>query len=77
MNRKGQWEGNGQQAKPVVSFPRTFSTRKRRLGTRQFMGLLSILASGVQVLENEAGWLPKTSALGNVEATLVALEVKA
>ena len=39
MNRKGPWEGYRRQAKPVVSFPpsfaRTFSSRERRLGTRQ------------------------------------------
>ena len=39
MNRKGPWEGYRRQAKPVVSFApsfaRTFSSRERRLGTRQ------------------------------------------
>ena len=45
MNRKGPWEGYGRQTKPVslvspvVSFPpsfaRTFSSKDRRLGTRQ------------------------------------------
>ena len=42
MNRKGPWEGYKLQAKrvsPVDSFPpsfaRTFSSRERRLGTRQ------------------------------------------
>ena len=39
MNRKGPWEGYRRQGKPVVSFPpsfaRTFSSRERRLGTRQ------------------------------------------
>ena len=40
MNRKGSWEGYRRQAKPVLSFPpsfsRTFSWRERRLGTRQY-----------------------------------------
>ena len=42
MNRKEPWEGYRRQAKrvlPVVSFPlsfaRTFSSKERRLGTRQ------------------------------------------
>ena len=39
MNRKGPWEGYRRQAKPVVSFPpsfaRSFSSKERRLGTRQ------------------------------------------
>ena len=39
MNHKGPWEGYKRQAKPVVSFPpscaRTFSSKERRLGTRQ------------------------------------------
>ena len=42
MHREGPWEGYRRQAKhvsPVVSFPpsfaRTFSSRERRLGTRQ------------------------------------------
>ena len=39
MNRKGPFEGYGRQAKLVVSFPssfaRTFSSKERRLGTRQ------------------------------------------
>ena len=42
MNRKGPWEGYRRQAplfSPVVSFPpsfaRTFSSKERRLGTRQ------------------------------------------
>ena len=41
MNRKGPWEGYRRQAKPVVSFPPsfapTFSSRERRLGTRQLL----------------------------------------
>ena len=41
MSRKGPWEGYRRQAKPVVSFPpsfaRTFSSRERRLGARQFL----------------------------------------
>ena len=41
MNRKGPWEGCGRQRKPVVSFPpsfaRTFSSRERRLATRQLL----------------------------------------
>ena len=40
MKRKGPWEGYRRQA-TVVSFPpsfaRTFSSRERRLGTRQAM----------------------------------------
>ena len=41
MKRKGPWEGYRRQAKPVVSFlpslARTFSSRGRRLGTRQLL----------------------------------------
>ena len=39
MNRKRPWKGYRRRAKPIVSFPpsfaRTFSSRERRLGTRQ------------------------------------------
>ena len=42
MNRKEPWEGYRRQVKPVVSFPpsvaRTFSSKERRLGTRQLLG---------------------------------------
>ena len=47
MNRKEPWEGYRRQAKrvsPVVSFPpsfaRTFSSKERRLGTRQSQSLV-------------------------------------
>ena len=66
MNRKGPWEGNARYLLPVFLFAHIFIERERRLGTRQFLGLLSWRQG--EVLENE---------LRNVEATLVGLEVKA